>query len=143
MWCIRWAAKSVVTKGTAPGCVVNEGQIWAAIVESAKDNDDTHTIRDAKFSKLEAALPHWFYNKDEQDSTVVRAVLKEKIITHRTTHKITYRSNISFVAEAGTFSEVEIMFAQGLMSKALLLKANQQVQSVLPFPRFPRLLNYT
>ena len=45
-----------------------------------------------------------------------------------------------FDANAGTFSEAEITFMQGLTSKTLSFRASRQVQSAMPFPRIPRLL---
>ena len=41
-------------------------------------------------------------------------------------------------ANAGTFSEAEITFMQGLTSKTLPFRASRQVQSVVPFLRIPR-----
>ena len=41
-------------------------------------------------------------------------------------------------ANAGTFSEAEITFMQGLAPKTLSFRASRQVQSVVPFLRIPR-----
>jgi Tc5 transposase DNA-binding domain len=70
--------KVSLPKGTAQGWVAKESQTRAAIEDSAKDNDATQRLRDAKFPKLELTLSHWFYMKEEQDGTVTNAVLKEK-----------------------------------------------------------------
>ena len=48
--------------------------------------------------------------------------------------------NTHFDANAGTFSEAEITFMQGLTSKTQSLRANWQVQSAIPFPRILRSL---
>ena len=48
--------KVSLPKGTAQGWVANEAQIRAAIADSAKDNDVTGKLRDARFQKLEVAL---------------------------------------------------------------------------------------
>ena len=91
--------KASLNKGTAQGQVANKRQIRAARADSAKDNDATHKIRDARFPKLEVALSHWFYNKEEHDGTVTNAVLKGKR---------QQLARADFHANSSTFSEAEI-----------------------------------
>ena len=77
-------------------------------------------------------------DSDEEDepNDPLHTISIQQAIQHFT------ESNEYFDADAGT-SEAEITFMQDLMSKTMSLRDSWQVQSAIPFPRTPRMLqNY-